>query len=425
MAHHTAKSNYKRLLKRLNKFPQGAVPSETLYKIFEILFSEKEAGLLSLLPIKPFTLEKAAKAWKIKEVEARNILDSLAGRGVLIDFEEREKRLYVLPPPVVGFFEFSMMRIREDIDQEILSKLYYRYLDEEEDFIKELFTGGQTQIGRIFVQETTLSDENALHVLDYEKASEVIKTSSYIGVSLCYCRHKMQHVGRVCKAPLEICMSFNEHAALPLIKHGLARQVDSSECMDLLNQAYENKLVQFGSNVMKHVNFICNCCGCCCEAMIAAKKFGILTPVHTTNFIPCIDEKTCSGCGKCINVCPIEAMVLVSENNPQKPQKRKAKLNEKTCLGCGVCVTVCPPKSISLNSRKERVLTPVDSVQRVVTMAIERGKLQNLIFDNQALMSHRAMAAVLGVILKLPPVKQAMVKKQMKSMYIAQLIDKK
>jgi hypothetical protein len=33
-------------------------------------------------------------------------------------------------------------------------------------------------------------------------------------------------------------------------------------------------------------------------------------------------------------------------------------------------------------------------------MAIERGKLQNLIFDNQAMASHRAMAAVLGVILK-------------------------
>ena len=41
-------------------------------------------------------------------------------------------------------------------------------------------------------------------------------------------------------------------------------------------------------------------------------------------------------------------------------------------------------------------------------MAIERGKLQNLLFDNQVMFSHRAMAAVLGVILKLPPIKQAL-----------------
>jgi hypothetical protein len=57
-------------------------------------------------------------------------------------------------------------------------------------------------------------------------------------------------------------------------------------------------------------------------------------------------------------------------------------------------------------------------------MAIERGKLQNLIFDNRVLWSHRALAAVLGVILKLPPIKQAMASKQMKSRYLETLISR-
>jgi hypothetical protein len=55
-------------------------------------------------------------------------------------------------------------------------------------------------------------------------------------------------------------------------------------------------------------------------------------------------------------------------------------------------------------------------------MAIERGKLQNLIFDNAALASHRAMAAILGVILKLPPIQQAMASRQMKSRYLETLL---
>ena len=55
-------------------------------------------------------------------------------------------------------------------------------------------------------------------------------------------------------------------------------------------------------------------------------------------------------------------------------------------------------------------------------MAIERGKLQDLIFDNQALASHRAMAAILGVILKLPPLKQVMASRQMKSRYLENLL---
>jgi hypothetical protein len=48
--------------------------------------------------------------------------------------------------------------------------------------------------------------------------------------------------------------------------------------------------------------------------------------------------------------------------------------------------------------------------------------LQDLIFDNQALFSHRAMAAILGAILKLPPLKQAMASEQMKSRYLEQLL---
>jgi len=57
-----------------------------------------------------------------------------------------------------------------------------------------------------------------------------------------------------------------------------------------------------------------------------------------------------------------------------------------------------------------------------VVMAIERGKLQHLIFDNRVLWNHRAMAAILGVILKLPPIKQIMASKQMKSRYLEYLI---
>jgi hypothetical protein len=54
-------------------------------------------------------------------------------------------------------------------------------------------------------------------------------------------------------------------------------------------------------------------------------------------------------------------------------------------------------------------------------MAIERGTLQHLIFDNQVLFSHRALAAVLGVILKLPPIKQALASRQIKSRYLETL----
>jgi len=421
MSHVTLKSGYSELVERLNRFPQGAPPSETLYKILKILFSEREAELVALLPIKPFTAEKASRVWKMSLAEAQKVLDELAGRAILVDVEGEGKTTYTLPPPMAGFFEFSMMRLRGDIDQKVLGELFYQYLNIEEEFIRQLFIRGETQLGRVFVDEPVLTNDNALHVLDYERASQVIRTAAHRGIGVCYCRHKMMHMNRNCEAAMDICMTFNG-TAQALTRHGYARAVEVSEGLDLLQQAYEQSLVQFGENVRQSVNFICNCCGCCCEAMIAARKFGMLNPVHTSNFLPVVDEIECNGCGKCVNACPVEAMTLVSTNDPHHPRMKKAKVDEQICLGCGVCVRACSHASLSLRLRPERVITPLNSVHRSVMMAIERGDLQNLIFDNRVLWNHRALAAVLGTLLRLPPLKQAMASRQVKSRYLEYLV---
>jgi ferredoxin len=421
MSHTTLKSGYSELVERLNRFPQGAPPSDTLYKILQILFSEKEAQLVALLPIKPFTAETASRAWKMDLPAARAALDELASRAILVDVERDGQVVYTLPPPMAGFFEFSMMRLRGDVDQKVLGELFYQYMNVEEEFIRALFVNGETQLGRAFVHEPALSPDNALHVLDYERASQVIQTATYRGIGVCYCRHKMQHIGQACAAPMDICMTFNTTAG-SLTRHGYARPVDVKEGLDLLQQAYENNLVQFGENVREGVNFICNCCGCCCEAMIAARKFGMLNPVHTTNFLPHISQEQCNGCGKCVSACPVEAMTLVSANDPHHPNQKKARLNEEICLGCAVCVRSCPRDGLTLRQRSQRVITPVNSTHRVVMMAIERGDFQNLIFDNRVLWNHRALAAVLGVVLRLPPLKQAIASRQVKSRYLETLI---
>jgi ferredoxin len=422
MAHQTVKQGYLDLVERINRFPQGAPPSDLLYQILEMLFSEREAELVSLLPIKPFTADRAARVWKMPVDAARLVLDELAGRCILLDIESNGATSYALPPPMAGFFEFSMMRIRDDLDQKLLAELFYQYLNVEEDFVKNLFTDGETQLGRAFVAETSLPADSSLEVLDFERATHVVESATHIGVGMCYCRHKMDHMGRACSAPMNICMTFNNSAA-SLTRHGNARTVDTAECLDLLAEARDHGLVQFGENVQKRVNFICNCCGCCCEAMKAAQRFGHLHPVHTTNYLPTNDTGCCTGCGKCVAVCPVEAMTLVSANDPEKLKRKVAKLDEDLCLGCGVCVPACPEDGIALTPRGERVITPVDSVRRTVSMAVERGKLQHLIFDNHALTSHRAMAAVLGAILRLPPIKRTMASGQLGSRYLERLIE--
>ena len=423
MAHLTARSGYRNLVHRLNRHPQGATESELLYRILAMLFSEREAELAALLPIKPFSAGKAAGIWKMPEAEAKKVLDDLAGRGILVDIQARGRTHYVLPPPMAGFFEFSLMRVRGDIDQKLLSELFHQYINVEEDFVKALFTEGQTQLGRTFVNETVLTGDNALHVLDYERASEVIESARAIGIGMCYCRHKAQHLEKACDAPMNICMTFN-NTARSLNRHGITREVDRAEARDLLAEACDRDLVQFGENVQKRVGFICNCCGCCCEAMVAARRFGILDPVHTTNFLPVVSETDCSGCGRCVTVCPVEAASLTSANDPARPKRKLARIDERLCLGCGVCVKNCSPGAMALRPRAERVITPVDSVHKTVLMAMERDRLQDLIFDNRVLFSHRALAAVLGVILKLEPVKRTVAARMLGSRYVEKVAEK-
>jgi Pyruvate/2-oxoacid:ferredoxin oxidoreductase delta subunit len=421
MGHHASRSVYDRLTERLNRFPQGAPPSESLHRILALLFSEREADLVAVLPLRPFTAAGAAQRWKVDEGEARRVLEGLASRAILVDWEREGTTWYVLPPPMAGFFEFSLMRVRTDLDQQALAELFYQYLNVEEDFVRALFAGGETQLGRAFVNEAVLSEENALHVLDFERASEVVRTASHRAISRCYCRHKMEHVGRACDAPQDICMTFNASAD-SLVRHGHARAVDQAEGLDLLQQARERGLVQFGENVREGVNFICNCCGCCCEALIAARRFAAAHPVHTTPFLPVVAEAACTGCERCVRACPVEALSAVSANDPRRPKRTVARVDQDRCLGCGVCVPACREQALTLATRGVRRLTPLNAAHRAVLMAVERGKLQDLVFDNRLLFSHRALAAFFGAVLKLQPAKRLLATEQVRSRYLEALV---
>ncbi len=112
---------------------------------------------------------------------------------------------------------------------------------------------------------------------------------------------------------------------------------------------------------------------------------------------------------------------MVSADDPHQPKRKTVRINPEICLGCGICVRNCAQGALELVSLGKRVITPLNGTHKAVVMAVERGKLQNLIFDNQVLFSHRALAAVLGVILRLPPIKQVLAGKQVKSRYLATL----
>ena len=107
---------------------------------------------------------------------------------------------------------------------------------------------------------------------------------------------------------------------------------------------------------------------------------------------------------------------------PGQAAHKFASLNEDVCLGCGLCAKVCPTGAIRLKARTARVVTPLNTAHRVVLMAIERNTLQHIIFDNQVLYSHRALALLLGAIFRLPPLQRLMAGRQLRSRYLEAMV---
>jgi Fe-S-cluster-containing hydrogenase component 2 len=52
-----------------------------------------------------------------------------------------------------------------------------------------------------------------------------------------------------------------------------------------------------------------------------------------------VNEETCTGCGACVEVCPVDAI---------KMEEGKAVVNSEECIDCGSCVGECPVEAISM-----------------------------------------------------------------------------
>jgi len=69
-----------------------------------------------------------------------------------------------------------------------------------------------------------------------------------------------------------------------------------------------------------------------------------------------VDEKICSGCQICCEVCPYSAISFDEE-------KKVCRVNEALCKGCGSCVAGCPSDAISLNHfTNEQILAEMEGM---------------------------------------------------------------
>ena len=402
---------YRLLQQRLDQNITGAPYSPVFIRILQLLFSPAEAAIARKIPLRPVAIAALARKTGLEPEDLREKLLIMAEKGLVFDFEYKGQCHVVLAPVVIGFFEFVYMRSRDNLDLRELAELFEEYMFRDDRFARDVFRE-TTQLGRTLVREEALGDYS--EVLDWEKASHVITTAETVGISLCACRHKAGHLDKACAAPLRTCLTFGNSARI-LINKGMAEAATVGEAMQVLEQCKQAGLAQIADNVQHAVGFMCNCCGCCCGMFQAVRTFNIRTAIVTSNWAAQIESSRCTGCGLCVKACPVEAITVDSAGGAERP---RAVCEPELCLGCGVCYTACKLGCISMASRDRRVMVPETTFDRMVTMAIERGKLSNFLFDDPSRLSHRALGRIAAVIEKSAPVKALMAVKPIRSAFL-------
>ncbi|OPX85481.1 MAG: Ferredoxin [Pelotomaculum sp. PtaB.Bin104] len=359
---------YRALAERLNKNPVGAPINSTLMEILHRLYTESEALVGSKFPMLPMTLEMISGITGIRENELVKILDSMASKGLVVDLPRRDGTYYTLAPMVVGFFEFTFMRTGDGLNMKELAEFFDKYFRSPR--VAKEFFGSETKLMKTLVYERLIPAAVETEVLNFEKASEIIRQSGGGALSMCACRHKAGHLGKSCKmnAPMDVCTSLGETADW-IVRRGLGKPASVDELLQVLEQTEKMGLVHLGDNVLNEPWYICHCCGCCCAALGPTRKYG-LSFASPSNFIPSVEPDSCTGCGSCAGSCQIQAIVMCDTGSGVEVPEIQQK-----CIGCGICASTCPSGAITMFRRPVLNVPPVDVTDLLTRIAREKGRM--------------------------------------------------
>jgi ferredoxin len=334
--------------------------------ILHRLYTEGEAKVAAEFPLLPMTLDQIAGSTRIEAEELRKPLDTMAGKGLVIDMPRKDTTYYILAPIVIGFFEYTYMRVRDDVDMRSLAELFQTYFHKKE-AVEEL-TGVDTRIQRTLVYESLIPVAVETEVLTYERASDIIRRSGGGALSLCPCRHEASHLGKACGAPLEVCTTLGSSAEW-VARRGMGKRATVDELLRVLDETEKLGLVHNCDNVLNNPTFICHCCGCCCLVLSKINKFGLYA-THPSNFIPEVELQNCAGCGTCVERCHIHAITMHDEGNGTEIPV----VNKEGCIGCGVCGSACPTGALTMTRRSALHVPPDDAQDKFLRIAREKGR---------------------------------------------------
>ncbi|KKN26189.1 hypothetical protein LCGC14_0877190 [marine sediment metagenome] len=364
-----------RVIVMAGRFPLPV--NETLIEILKYLIDGDEIEfIMAFKRKKSQTLEQLKKSSKLPEEEILHKIKSLAKKGVIFNQSSSNGIMVyrLLPLIMVGPFEYIFMSKLEYSDEnKRIADLFKKLFDETKiivqskyDALEPVFrnfppidrtlpilvknvSGNEIQIS--INEKIDIPSETIVLTQEIEKLINKFKD---IAVGHCFCRHHKDLLGKPCKHTdmRENCFTFGKSARYTS-EQGFARLISNEEALNLLKKSEEAGLVHKAfhphEDITKAETSICNCCEDCC-ATFEMWRDGVIPLTNTTNYLANIEIEKCTGCGICVQKCPVHAIELNDDDVAER--------NAEWCIGCGVCAHFCEENAISLLEGMRKVYVP-------------------------------------------------------------------
>ena len=331
---------YQTLAGHLATSPLGAPYAPELLDILGELFTPEQAELAALLPFKPAPLSKLAGELGRDQAELGAELAAMADAGLVFERARGDKLFYSLLPVLPGLTEVQFMTGEVSDAKRHLAGLFSAYYRPG---IGPMLGRTASPYGRVLPVRRTIA--GGQEILPYSQAEELIRDSRYMCLHTCYCRHEAELNGRGCGKPKDVCMSFGPFAEF-LVAKGFSHHASQDQMLAALERAEDAGLVHVADNIAQGVNFLCNCCGCCCMFLKTINELHSPGAVAPAAYQASIDGDACTECGLCADICPVGAI---------SRDEQEFRVDTLRCLGCGQCARTCPAEAVSMRRKPDWV----------------------------------------------------------------------
>jgi electron transport complex protein RnfB len=347
---------YKRLADVLNTLPSGFPATEDglEIKILKKVFKPDQAELFCDLRLEYETPEQIAQRTGRPLDGLEKTLIGMWDDGQVMGIDFGTVKVFKMLPWVFGIFEFQNSRLDKELAE--MTEKYMRIFSPQ-------FFKNKPQLMQVIPVEREI--EAHQEALPYEKVSSIIEGGQSFAIADCICKKEKGLLGHPCDRPMEVCLAV---APVPGVfdsgRHG--RPITKQEAYDILNMAEEQGLVHLTWNAEDERFFICNCCSCCCNVLLAINELGILGSVNSY-YVAEIDPDQCTACGLCADErCQVRAIEEGDDGYQVIPER---------CIGCGLCVSACPGEAIRLvrKSPDQIALPPKNQTEWFEARGMARG----------------------------------------------------